>query len=228
MLYLLVAVLFIAVIVGPALWVRRVMRRYGKPEDRYSGTGSALAEHLLAQEGIEGVGVDRAPEGADHYDPTSRTVRLSPSNYDGRSLTAISVAAHEVGHAVQHHAGFKPLMLRSKLVVALAPLERAGAAMLFMAPIIGAVTRAPAPTLLTVLAGFLVLGSSIVVHLVTLPTEIDASFGRALPLLKKHNILHAGDEPHARRILRAAAWTYAAAALVSLFNIARWWAILRR
>jgi Zn-dependent membrane protease YugP len=66
------------------------------------------------------------------------------------------------------------------------------------------------------------------VHLITLPTEVDASFGRALPMLKQHNILIDGDEPHARRLLKAAAATYAAASLMSLLNIARWFAILRR
>lgn len=76
--------------------------------------------------------------------------------------------------------------------------------------------------------GFLTLGSGVVMHLLTLPTELDASFGRALPLLKKQNILAVSDEPHARRLLRAAALTYVSASLMSLLNVARWWAILRR
>ena len=78
------------------------------------------------------------------------------------------------------------------------------------------------------LGGLLTLLSSTVVHFVTLPTEIDASFARALPLLDKHNILHKTDRPHARKLLKAAALTYVSASLMSLLNIARWWAILRR
>jgi hypothetical protein len=72
------------------------------------------------------------------------------------------------------------------------------------------------------------LGTSTLVHLVTLPTEIDASFGRALPMLDEYRVLKESDRPHARRLLRAAAFTYVAASLMSLLNIARWWAILRR
>jgi hypothetical protein len=78
------------------------------------------------------------------------------------------------------------------------------------------------------IGGLLTLGSGVVMHLLTLPTEFDASFRRAMPLLKAHNVLAVRDEPHARRLLRAAALTYVSASLMSLFNVARWWAILRR
>jgi Zn-dependent membrane protease YugP len=76
--------------------------------------------------------------------------------------------------------------------------------------------------------GLLTLGSGVVIHLLTLPTEFDASFGRALPLLRQQNVLYEVDERHARRLLRAAAMTYVAASLMSLLNVARWIAILRR
>jgi hypothetical protein len=78
------------------------------------------------------------------------------------------------------------------------------------------------------LGGFLTLGAAVAVHLLTLPTEFDASFGRAMPVLEKHGVLYRNDARHARRLLRAAAMTYVAASLMSLLNIARWWAILRR
>ncbi len=228
MAYILLALLITTIVVGPAWWVRRVMKKYATPQSRYSGTGEALARHLLEQEGMLEVKVESTDEGADHYDPTDRAVRLSPSNFNSGSLTAIAVAAHEVGHAVQHHIGYQPLMLRTRIIASLDQLQRMGSGVLLLSPIIGIITRSPTPTLLIALVAFTMLGSGIVGHLVTLPTEIDASFRRALPLLKKHDILIDGDEPHARRILRAAAWTYAAAALISLFNVARWWAILRR
>ena len=76
--------------------------------------------------------------------------------------------------------------------------------------------------------GLMTLLTSTLVHFVTLPTEVDASFARALPMLEKHNILKAVDRPHAQRLLRAAAFTYVSASLMSLLNVARWWAILRR
>ena len=76
--------------------------------------------------------------------------------------------------------------------------------------------------------GLLTLGSAVAVHVLTLPTELDASFGRAMPLLKKQQVLYPSDERHARRLLQAAAMTYVSASLMSLLNIARWWAIIRR
>jgi Zn-dependent membrane protease YugP len=78
------------------------------------------------------------------------------------------------------------------------------------------------------LGGLLTLGSAVVIHMLTLPTEFDASFGRALPMLAEQNILKPVDERHARKLLKAAALTYVSASLMSLLNIARWWAILRR
>jgi len=97
-----------------------------------------------------------------------------------------------------------------------------------MSPFIGALTRAPGLSLLMFGAGMVTLGTSTLIHLVTLPTEFDASFARALPMLDEHSILKKADRHHARRLLRAAALTYVSASLMSLLNIARWWAILRR
>ncbi|MDH3978302.1 MAG: zinc metallopeptidase, partial [Gammaproteobacteria bacterium] len=164
----------------------------------------------------------------DHYDPEKRAVRLSEANFNGRSLTAITIAAHEVGHAHQHATGYKPLFWRTRLVRSAAMGEKAGAAILMVAPAVLLLTRSPLAGALTFFGGFLVLGLGAAIHLVTLPVELDASYGRALPLLTKGDYLKPGDEPHARRLLRAAALTYVSASLMSLLNVARWWAILRR
>jgi len=220
-------VVLLVVLFGPSIWVRRVLDRYSVPVDRYSGTGGQLARHLLDQLGLREVTVEVTAAG-DHYDPADKAVRLTEDKYGGRSLTAITVAAHEVGHAVQDHRGYAPLHLRTRLVKATRGIERVGAAVLVISPFLGAVTRAPAAGLLVFAAGFLTLGISAVVHLVTLPTEFDASFNRALPLLDEHRILKRADRPHARKLLTAAALTYVSASLMSLLNIARWLAILRR
>ncbi|MEX1080926.1 MAG: zinc metallopeptidase [Halofilum sp. (in: g-proteobacteria)] len=220
------AILVLLIVFGPGLWVRRVMARYHEPADRYPGTGADLARHLLNRYGLELVGVERTDAG-DHYDPSDKVVRLSPANYDSRSLTAITVSAHEVGHALQDAQGFAPLRWRTRLVRATHNAERAGAALLMASPFLGMITRAPGIGLMTFFGGLLSLGSSAVVHLVTLPTEFDASFVRALPILQR-DYLEKADRPHARRILLAAALTYVAASLMSLLNIARWWAILLR
>ena len=91
-------VLLLALVFGPGLWVRRVIERYSDPPDRYAGTGAQLARFLLNKLGMQHVAVESTDQG-DHYDPAAKAVRLTPDKYDGRSLTAITVAAHEVGHA---------------------------------------------------------------------------------------------------------------------------------
>jgi len=225
--YLIIILVLLAAILGPSLWVSRIMSRYSKPVDRYPNSGGELARRLLDEVGLQEVGTEVTEKG-DHYDPEQRVVRRSPQNYRGHSLTAITIAAHEVGHAVQHASGYPPLIWRTRLVRWVGPVEKTGAALLMATPLIIDITRAPVAGLLMMFGGFLTLGSGVVMHLLTLPTELDASFGRALPLLKKQNILAVPDEPHARRLLRAAALTYVSASLMSLLNVARWWAILRR
>ena len=220
--------LVIAIIVfGPGLWVQRVLERYSEPADRYKGTGAQLARHLLNKHGLDSVTVERTTDG-DHYDPQDKAVRLTDDKFDGRSLTAITVAAHEVGHALQDRDSYPPLRLRTRMVKVGRGIEKVGAAVLMLSPFIGAVTRAPQVSVLMFGAGFVTLGTSALIHLVTLPTEFDASFNRALPILDEFAILKRVDRPHARRLLRAAALTYVAASLMSLLNIARWFAILRR
>ena len=224
---LLPVLLLLLVVFGPGLWVKRVLSRYSVPEERYSGTGAELARHLLIERGLSQVRVETTDLG-DHYDPEKKCVRLSPENYSGRSLTAITVAAHEVGHAVQDADAYGPLRLRGRLVRATQKVEKLGAAILLLSPIAVALTRAPGLGFLTLAGGIMMLATSTLVHMVTLPTELDASFRRALPMLKAGRILIPADEPHAKKILKAAAYTYVAASLMSLLNIARWIAILRR
>jgi len=226
--HLLLPFLFVfALVFGPGWWVRKVMSRYSSPENRYEGTGGELARYLLDSNDLPNVKVEETDKG-DHYDPLEKVVRLTPEKLNGRSLTAITVAAHEVGHALQDAGGYAPLKIRTQLVMLTQPIQRLGAGILMAAPLIGVLTRAPLVSLLMVLGGFMSLGATTLVHMVTLPTELDASFNRALPLLEKGNVLKEVDLPHARRLLKAAALTYLSASLASLLNIARWWALLRR
>jgi len=219
--------LLFALVFGPGLWVRNVMTRYSSPKDRYDGTGGELARHLLDSNDLHHVRVEETDK-VDHYDPVEKVIRLTPEKLNGQSLTAVTVAAHEVGHAIQDAVGFAPLKVRTQLIILTRPVERLGAGILMAAPLIGILTRAPLVSLLMMLGGFLSLGTATLVHLVTLPTELDASFMRALPILEKGNILRPVDLPHARRLLKAAALTYLSASLASLLNIARWWTLLKR
>jgi Zn-dependent membrane protease YugP len=225
--YVILVLVLIGLVFGPSIWVRKVMKKYSQPADRYPGTGGELARHLLDELGLEDVGTEIS-EAGDHYDPEARMVRLSALNFDSRSLTAITIAAHEVGHAIQHASGYTPLTLRTNLVRWISPVEKTGAALLMATPLIVGVTRAPVAGAIMIIGGLLSLGSGVLMHFLTLPTEFNASFARAMPLLKQQNILAPADEPHARRLLQAAALTYVSASLMSLLNVARWWAILRR
>lgn len=225
--FLLPLIFVFAFIFGPGWWVRKVMSRYSSPENRYDGTGGELARHLLDSNDLQQVKVEETDKG-DHYDPTEKVVRLTADKFNGRSLTAVTVAAHEVGHALQDASGYAPLKIRSQLITLTRPIERLGAGILMAAPFIGILTRAPLVSLLMIIGGFMSLGATTLVHFVTLPTELDASFKRALPLLERGNVLKPVDVPHARRLLKAAALTYLSASLASLLNIARWWALLRR
>lgn len=224
-----VLLLVVALLFGPSLWVNGVMRRYATPADRYqaSGTGSTLARHLLDRAGLGEVGVERT-EGGDHYDPEARRVRLSGANFDGASLTAVTVAAHEVGHAIQHARGETLFRMRQRLARVAIAAEQLGGVLLIAAPVVSLVARTPVAggVLLMLSLATVVLGTA--VHLVTLPVELDASFRKALPLLRQGRHLFEADLPHARRILRAAAFTYVAGSLASLLNLWRWLAVLRR
>jgi len=225
--FLILILALLALTVLPGLWVQSVMKRYREPANRYPRTGGQTARHLLDALGLHNVTTEITPSG-DHYDPLAKVVRLSADNFNGRSLTAVTIAAHEVGHALQDARGFGPLHWRTQLVHWVGPIEKIGAGMLMLAPFAGALTRSPYLALVGLAGGALTLGTGVVVHFLTLPTELDASFGRALPLMKKHGVIRREDLPRARLLLTAAAFTYVAVAMQSLLNIARWWAILRR
>ena len=221
------AIVILALIVLPGYWVKTVIKRYSSPPDRYPMTGAETARLLLDTEGLTNVKVE-ATEIGDHYDPLEKVVRLGPDHYRGRSLAAVTIAAHEVGHALQDAQQYGPLRWRTRLVQLAAPAQRFGAGLMMVSPVLAVFTRAPAVGLLTLLGGFLTLATGTVVHMVTLPTEFDASFNRALPLLGERQLIREADMRHAKRLLTAAALTYVSASLMSLVNIARWWAILRR
>jgi len=211
----------------PQIWVRRVMARYHRnAEANFPGTGGEFARHLLDRMDLPTVRVETT-EAGDHYDPQSQTVRLTEDKFNGRSLTAITVAAHECGHAIQHAASEPLFEWRTRLAKTTIWANRLGSFLLFSAPLIVLLTRLPSAALINLAGAFLVLGFGLAVQLVTLPVETDASFNKALPLLAS-GYLDEKQLPAARQILRAAAWTYVAAALASLLNFWRWIALLRR
>ncbi|MDT8408356.1 MAG: zinc metallopeptidase [Wenzhouxiangellaceae bacterium] len=225
--HILIGIVFLlGVVVLPGWWVQRVMKRYAQPTDRYAGSGGQLARHLLDHLGLEAVGVEETEHG-DHYDPETRVVRLSKSNYRDASLTAITVAAHEVGHAIQHADGYQPLMWRTRMVKGVQKFQRLGMILIGLMPLVLVALKLPRAGLMLLLFGMAALASGIVIHLMTLPTELDASFRRALPLLIKGQYVKPEDRRPARKILTAAALTYVAASMMGLVNFWWWLRILR-
>jgi Zn-dependent membrane protease YugP len=225
--YLIVILILLALLFGPQWWAQYTFRRYAKPLERIPGSGAELARHLLDRFEMQTVSVEKTEIDNDHYDPQSRSVRLGPDNHDQNSLTALAVAAHEVGHAIQHHRGEALLSLRTRLIQVASVAQKIGAAALVVMPIAALVTRVPSIGLMLLITGVGSMFIASLVHLVTLPVELDASFNKALPILRE-GYVSKDDEPKVRRVLRAAAITYLAGSLASLLNLWRWIAILRR
>ena len=214
-------VFLLALLFGPQWWVRHALARHGTERPDLPGTGAELARHLLDQAGLHQVTVELTGDG-DHYDPEAQAVRLLPDHHDGRSIAAVAVAAHEVSHALQHARGERAFALRFDLVRELAWVDRLATGILLLAPIVFMIAKAPALLALQIAAAIALFAIRIVVHVVTLPVEFDASFGKALPVLEQGGYLAAPDLPAARTVLRAAALTYVASALATLLNVVRW------
>jgi uncharacterized protein len=217
-------VAFGALIFGPQFWINWTMRKYAIERPDMPGTGGELARHLLDDAGLQDVKLEKVVAG-DHYSPDEKALRLSEANFNGKSITAIAVAAHEVAHAIQHRDGYAPLLWRQRLVKKTIVIERIGSMVLMATPLVFALVRSPVVLLLEIAVALGILASTIVVHIFTLPTEFDASFKKALPVLESY--IPPDEMPGARSVLKAAAFTYVAGALVSLLNVARWLRLLR-
>ena len=221
-----IIVIAIVVLFGPHLWARYVLNRYNRDE-YFSGSGIDLARLLLEGLDLKEVRVE-VTDTADHYDPIEKSIRLTEQTCGRKSLTSVVVAAHEVGHALQDQAGYKPLKTRTQMIGTAQKIERLGAIIMIAIPVLAGITRAPSVGLLMFLGGLGTLGIPVLVHLLTLPTEFDASFNRALPLLTSGQFIPPEDIPAARRILFACALTYVANSLLGLLYVWRWIRILRR
>jgi uncharacterized protein len=154
-------------------------------------------------------------------------VRLLRDHHDGRSVAAVAIAAHEVSHAIQHARKEPAFIRRVELVRQLVWVERIAMGVLLVLPATAFWGRSAALATLNFAAVVALLGIGVVVHALTLPVEYDASFNKALPVLEGRRYLSEEDIPAARSVLKAAAYTYVAAALATLLNIARWARIFR-
>lgn len=195
-----------------ALWVKSTFTRFSKVGVRSGMTGAQAAEAVLRAGGVGGVRVE-AVRGflSDHYDPRAKALRLSPDVYGGRSISAIAVAAHEAGHAIQDARSYGPLVLRSAVV----PLANIGNRLWMLPFFIGLVTG----ILGIAWIGVGLFALTLLFQLVTLPTEFDAS-RRAKLVLAETGIVSTQEEASGvASVLRAAAMTYVAAAVTSLAHL---------
>lgn len=176
-------------------------------------TADQVARMLLTRFGLGSMPINRiAGSLTDNYNPADRTLNLSESVYNSRSIASIGVAAHEVGHAIQHSKLYAPLMFRNSIVPVVNLTTQASMPLFFIGLIMG--------NSMLLNLGIILFCGSLVFHLVTLPVELDAS-SRALKLLKETGTLTSDELAGARKVLNAAALTYVAAALMSILQLVR-------
>ncbi len=200
-----------------SLWaqarVKGAYKKYSRIANTSGLNGAKVARRILDSQGMHDVEV-KPHSGvlSDHYNPATRKVHLSEDNYHNASVAGMAVAAHEVGHAIQHATGNGFLKFRS----ALAGPVQFGSALAFPTIFIGLIVASPA--LMDV--GIILFSLAVLFHLVTLPVEFDAS-RRALAILSKDGYVSPQDQVGAKKMLTAAAWTYVAAAAAAVLNLVR-------
>lgn len=196
--------------------VSGTFKRYSRVRNRRGYTGAQVAQAMMQRAGIYDVRIERiAGNLTDHYDPRTKTLRLSQGVYDSNSVAALGVAAHETGHAIQHDVGYAPLGLRSFFV----PLANFGSRLWLPLFLLGLFFTGNTGSLLLML-GILFFSLSVVFTLITLPVEFNAS-RRAIRLLVDDGFLDSDEVGGARKVLSAAAMTYVAAAFTAIAQLLR-------
>jgi Zn-dependent membrane protease YugP len=211
---LFVSLIFLGISMVVSMILKGRFARYSKVALSRGLTGREVAEKMLRENGIYDVKVTTA-NGllSDHYNPATKTVNLSPDVYNGSSVAAAAVAAHECGHAVQHATAYRWLTMRTSLV----PVVQVSSSLVNWILLIGVIMAASGnPTVL--LVGIVMMGITVVFSLVTLPVEFDAS-NRALAWLNRTNVTNSQEYPMAKDALKWAATTYVVAALAAVVTL---------
>ena len=214
---MLVSLLFIGISLIVSMILKGKFSKYSKIPLTNGMSGKQVAEKMLRENGIYDVKVT-ASQGflSDHYNPLNKTVNLSPDVYEGTSISAAAVAAHECGHAVQHANSYSWLMLRSRLVPAVQLTSNLVNIVLF----IGVIMAASGNTSL-LLIGIAMMAVTVLFTLITLPVEFDAS-KRALAWLETTNVTNSTEYPKAKDALKWAAMTYVVAALAAVVTLVQY------
>ena len=205
-----------------ALWaqgkVTRNFRRYSQVGTARGLSGAETAAAILRTKGISGVRIEPVPGRlSDHYDPRSRTLRLSPDVYSGRSIAAAGIAAHEVGHAIQHAEAYRWLTMRSNLVPVLSITSTLAMPTIMIGFVLSASGGSQVGSLITIV-GIALFAVMVLFQIITLPVEFDAS-RRALLAIEQGGIVTPTELQGARDVLGAAALTYVAAAVSAAMTL---------
>ena len=227
MLFILAIIIVLLLICAPHWWVKYVLKKHHRHLPGMPGTGGELAAHLLKQYQLEDVVLEKAEADDNHYSPADNAVRLSPDIYDGKSLSAVAVAAHEVGHAIQFNRKEPVSFLRSKYLGPASKLQRIGISMLMVMPIVGGIIKLPILSLITIIIGVFTMLLSVSLYAAILPEEWDASFNKALPIIEKGHYVPDEYLPAIRQVLKACALTYVAAALINILRLWQWLRLIR-
>ena len=198
-----------------ALWAqaktRGAYQKYSEVRNMQSISGAQVARTILDSNGLQNVAIEETPgELSDHYDPTTKVLRLSPGVARVPSVAAMGIAAHEVGHAIQDAAGYGPMRVRAGIV----PLAQFGSQIGFYVILAGLLMNITG----LAWAGVVLFGFGVLFALVTLPVEFDAST-RAMAALQSNGLVTVQEYEGAREVLNAAAWTYVAGFVSSLLTL---------
>lgn len=194
-------------------WLKKTVTQNMQVPVHTGLTGAQVAREILDRNGLQDVPVEPSPGGplSDHYDPRKKSVNLSQGVYDGTAVASTAIAAHEVGHALQHEKAYAPFRLRSALWPVVAFASNAWFFLLLIGAVMGALGL--------IQAAIILYGVVVLFQLVTLPVEFDAS-RRALAQLKGTGLVSTGEGQGAKKVLTAAAMTYIAGALAALSQLA--------
>lgn len=211
---LIVSLIFLGISFIVSAVLKSKFSKYAKVPLSNGMSGREIAEKMLRENGIYDVKVTSVNGFlSDHYNPANKTVNLSPEVYEGRTVAAAAVAAHECGHAVQHALAYQPLKLRSKLV----PVVQISSNLVNIILLVGVIMAASGnPTVL--LIGIIMMSLTVLFTLITLPVEFDAS-NRALAWLNHSNVTNSQEYPKAKDALKWAATTYVVAALAAVVQL---------
>ncbi|PLR99730.1 zinc metallopeptidase [Bacillus sp. T33-2] len=209
--------IYFAIIILIPLWaqmrVRGAYSRYSKVPSSSQMRGAEVARRILDNNGLYNVDVQETRGFlSDHYDPRSKTVRLSSQNYHGHSVAAAAIAAHEVGHAIQDQENYAFLRFRHALV----PVANIGSNFAWILVMIGIFAQMSGMLLL----GIIFMASAVLFQVITLPVEFNAS-SRAMDQVVATGIIRNDEERETRKVLNAAAMTYVAAAAVAVLELLR-------